>query len=280
VSIVFLWIITYLNNFLVPIIFPHRIQSLLSPLHPTFQEPDIQIDDAALDSWKHDQLENADALLTAAIHESQNPSHHVLASRALVRARLQQWDAALVDAEMVLVALLSHTLMLTLIYTKAIEIQPSVIGYIAKSIAHVGKGERHKGYQACDIAFEHFHSSHGTFILLIKVCIFQTWHPLAADIPQAIIVFMAGEHRDAISRVDDLIATVHLNSICYVVQARAQRATIRRISPLNFLQAYMYLLLGNSQMETSDFRLRYSRSSMHEPKCDTTRVEHSLWFHW
>ena len=33
---------------------------------------------------------------------------------------------------------------------------------------------------------------------------------------------MAGEHRDAISRVDDLIATVHYNSICYVVQARAR----------------------------------------------------------
>ena len=32
---------------------------------------------------------------------------------------------------------------------------------------------------------------------------------------------MAGEHDDALARVGDLIATVHLNSICYVVQARA-----------------------------------------------------------
>ena len=32
---------------------------------------------------------------------------------------------------------------------------------------------------------------------------------------------MAGEHRDAISRVDDLIATMSLDSIYYVVQARA-----------------------------------------------------------
>ena len=44
---------------------------------------------------------------------------------------------------------------------------------------------------------------------------------LATDIPQAIIVFMAGEHIDAISRVDDLIATVSSNPVCYVVQARA-----------------------------------------------------------
>ncbi|KAF8546583.1 WD40 repeat-like protein [Imleria badia] len=139
-------------------------------LHPTFQEPNIQIDDAALDSWKHDQLENAEAILTA---------------------------AALVDAE------------------KVIEIQPSVFTLIAKNIAHVGKGERYKGYWACDIAFEHFHSSHVTFLLV-----------------KTIMGFMAGEHRDAISRVDDLIATVHLNSICYV--------------------AYMYLLLGNSQIENGD----------------------------
>ncbi|KAF8548704.1 hypothetical protein OG21DRAFT_699988 [Imleria badia] len=174
----------------------------LSRVHPTFQEPDIQINDAALDSWKRDQLADADALLTTAIFGSQNPSYCVLASRALVRAHSQQWDTSLVDAEM------------------SIQIKPSVIGYIAKSVAHVFMGERDKAYQACDIAFERFHSSYGTFILLIK----------------AIIVFMAGEERNALSRVDDLIATVHFNSICYVVQA------------------YMYLLLGNSCMETSNFK--------------------------
>ncbi|KAF8436838.1 hypothetical protein L210DRAFT_3631882 [Boletus edulis BED1] len=117
-----------------------------------------------------------------------------------MRARLRRWDTALEDAE------------------KALDIQPSVIAFLAKSVAHVGKGEKDKAYRACDIAFEHFHSSHVTFLLLIK----------------AIIVFMTGEHPDAISRVGDLIATVSFNSICYVVQA------------------YMYLLLGNSQMECGD----------------------------
>ncbi|KAF8435972.1 hypothetical protein L210DRAFT_3549697, partial [Boletus edulis BED1] len=171
-----------------------------SPLHSTLQEPDIQIDDAVLDSWKHDQLENAENLLTVAISESQNPAHTAFASRALVRTRLRKWDAALVDAE------------------RALDIQPSIIAFLAKSVAHVGKGEKDKAYRACDIAFEHFHSSHVTSLLLIK----------------AIIVFLAREHPDAISRVDDLIATVSSNSICYIVQA------------------YMYLLLGNSQMECSD----------------------------
>ena len=86
---------------------------------------------------------------------------------------------------------------------------------------HVSMGEKHKAYETCDIAFERFRLSHGTFILLIKVCVVQTCVPLLADTTQAIIMFMAGEERDAISRVDDLIATVHLNSMCYVVQACA-----------------------------------------------------------
>ncbi|KAF8555002.1 hypothetical protein OG21DRAFT_1603126 [Imleria badia] len=120
---------------------------------------------------------------------------------------------------MVFFTLLSHGLTLTLIYIKAIQIQPSVIGYIAKNIAHVGMGEKDTAYQACDIAFAHFHLFHPTFLLLIK----------------AIIVFMAREHPNAISLMDVLIATVQFNSICYVVQA------------------YMYLLLGNLQMESSNY---------------------------
>lgn len=51
----------------------------------------------------------------------------------------------------------------------------------------------------------------------------------AAPIPYTSIVSMAGdsEHRGAIPRVDDLIATLQLNSMCYVIQAHAQRATTR-----------------------------------------------------
>ena len=85
----------------------------MPPPHPTFQEPVIQVDDEALDSWKQDQLTDADALLTAAIYEPRNPSPHVLASRALVRVRLKQWDAALVDAETVLVTFFLYSLRIT-----------------------------------------------------------------------------------------------------------------------------------------------------------------------
>ena len=60
-------------------------------------------------------------------------------------------------------------LMLTLYCAKSIKIQPSVIGYIAKSVAFVRNGEKHKAYRACDIAFVRFHSTHATFLLLSKV---------------------------------------------------------------------------------------------------------------
>ena len=142
----------------------------LSPVYtPYFQEPDIRIDDAAIHSWKHDQFTNAEALLTTEIDESRSPSHHALASRALVRARLRRWDTAIADATKVSATLLPHAL--SLIEIKSIKIRPSVIGYIARSVALVGNGEKHKAYRACDIAFERFHSTHVTFLLLIKVCV-------------------------------------------------------------------------------------------------------------
>jgi len=70
---------------------------------------------------------------------------------------------------------------------------------------------------------------------------------------QAIIMFTAGEHVDAISRVDDLIATVRFNAICYVVQARPYALPHNRHPYRHFYQAYMHLLLGNSHMESGDY---------------------------
>ena len=64
-----------------------------------YKDPDICIENAALDAWKNGQLTDAETLLTAAIPRSTGTAHYVLASRALVRACMRQWDAALVDAE-------------------------------------------------------------------------------------------------------------------------------------------------------------------------------------
>jgi len=88
-----------------------------------------------------------------------------------VKARLRQWHTAIADATEVFITLLSRTLMLTLIAVKSIKIQPSTMGYISKSVALVGIGEKHKAYRACDISFANSHSSHASFLLLIRVCV-------------------------------------------------------------------------------------------------------------
>ncbi|KAF8550490.1 hypothetical protein OG21DRAFT_1513946 [Imleria badia] len=201
--------------------------SPLSPLSPTFEEPDIQVDDVSskhdqvsdagasfvsqapfvdssdtvLDSWNNDQLADTEASLTETITNSRDQTHHALANRALVQARSGHSDLAIEDAE------------------NSIKSRPSVNGYIAKSVALISGGKKAEGCRVYDLAFKHCHLMDVDLILLIK----------------AIVVFMAGEHRDAISRVDDLIATVQSNSICYVVQA------------------YMYLLLGKLQLEKSNY---------------------------
>lgn len=64
---------------------------------------------------------------------------------------------------------------------------------------------------------------------------------------------MAGEHPDAILRVDDLIASLPPNSIYYIVQVRPWLVNTRRGRHRHLLQAYMHLLVGDSRMESNDY---------------------------
>lgn len=123
-----------------------------------------------LDSWKQGQFVKTEALLTEDI-DSGNPSHRALAHRALIRARLRQWDAANDDAEKVISAafpLQAYTNSNS--YPKSINIHLSVIGFIAKGIALVGEGKKQEGYRACDLAFKHCRSDRVDILLAIKVC--------------------------------------------------------------------------------------------------------------
>ena len=88
---------------------------------------------------------------------------------------------------------------------------------------------------------------------------------------------MAGEHRDAISRVDDLITTIPLNSICYVVQARAHALPRCEYHHSHFQQAYMYFLLGNSHMERSNYvgaiqSFQHAQAQMRHYECQSLLV--------
>ena len=64
-----------------------------------FQLPWIGIGGGALNSWKQGRLADAEASLTGMIENSGHQSHHAFASRALVRAHLRHWVAAIDDAE-------------------------------------------------------------------------------------------------------------------------------------------------------------------------------------
>ena len=188
------------------------------------QLPFIDIADTALGSWKQDQLADSETSLTGIIINSRNQSHHALANRALIRARLRHWDLAIEDAENVSLRLLSHTPMFNLNHYKSIKVHPSVNGYIARSLALIGGGKKADGCRVYDLAFRHCHTIDVNHILLIKVCILRAVElgGSSATYPtQAVVLFMAGEHEDAVARVGDLIITVHSNSIYYVVQVRA-----------------------------------------------------------
>ena len=254
----------------------------LSPVHTTFQEPNIRIDDAALHSWKHNQLANAEALLTAAIHKSHNPSHHALANRALVRARLRQCDAAIADATEVFLTLLSHAL--SLIYIKSIKIKPSVIGYIAKSVALVGNGKKYKAYRACDIAFKRCHSTHVTFLLLIKVCpmhsslvAFRSSHCLG----YRRVYGRRAWRRDTPRRRPHRCGydPLQLNMLC------GSGTYITRYHTVNITTHIYTRRICIFSLETRAWRVVITRvqhnpSSVHEPKCYPTRVQRSRWSHW
>ena len=91
---------------------------------------------------------------------------------------------------------------------------------------------------------------------------------------------MAGEHRDAISRVDDLIATVPFNSIGYVVKARAQAYDVANITTDISSRHICIFSLEIRTWSAATTSVQYNRSSMHESKCDTTGADRSCWSRW
>lgn len=69
---------------------------------PVSQLPLIKVDSDAFRAWIEDDLISADAVLSKDPGAMPVPRHQVLANRALVRARRQQWNAALDAAEEVM----------------------------------------------------------------------------------------------------------------------------------------------------------------------------------
>ncbi|KAI9569843.1 hypothetical protein HD554DRAFT_2327802 [Boletus coccyginus] len=101
---------------------------------------------------------------------------------------------------------------------KSIEVQRSVIGYIAHAVAHIGNGDHKLALRVFDLVFCEGIPSENKLLLLIK----------------AIILFECGKHEDATLRVDDLID---------IMVDKSPYITVR---------AQMLLLLGGISMKRGE----------------------------
>ena len=118
------------------------------------------------------------------------------------------------------------------ISNKSIKTRRSAIGYIAKCVVHVGNGETDEGCQVCDIAFLRCPSEHLSLFLLVKVRnSARPWSSFSFIPFQAVVLFMAGEHVNAMSRMNDLITDAWVDPALYVVQVRERCSYIGNVTP-------------------------------------------------
>ena len=252
----------------------------MSRLHPTFQEPDIRIDDAALHSWEHDQLANAEVLLTTAIHESRNQTHPALASRALVRARLRQWDAAIADATEVTVPPPSHALTLM---CNQVHQNPAIRHWIhckeCSPCRKRGKAQGISGVRHCIRALPHNARYLSPFD--------QGLCPMHSSLVALRSLYCLGHHRvygrrarrrDIPCRRPHRCGAVQLDLLCGsgMCIRRCPTKNITTDIPSRHTCIFSSETLAWGVVTT---RVRYDLSSVHEPKPDPTRVEHSRWSH-
>ncbi|KIK21199.1 hypothetical protein PISMIDRAFT_562737 [Pisolithus microcarpus 441] len=102
----------------------HNLRDILPHEYFCLRLPLIQLSDEALELWIRDDLMNTDMLLSKGITSASSPSHHVLANRALLRARLKRLEFATADAK------------------ESLQVRPSPIGYIAMAVVLLGQGDR------------------------------------------------------------------------------------------------------------------------------------------
>ncbi|KAH7908863.1 hypothetical protein BJ138DRAFT_1115465 [Hygrophoropsis aurantiaca] len=155
-------------------------------------------------AWRSGDLTKAEEALSEVIKANMN-DHNAFTNRALIRAHEVQRDRALEDAQM------------------SINILPSVLGYVALSIALTGQGRSEHAMQAFDLGFVVCKDDVNIirFLLLIK----------------SIIIFNYGRRDEGIERITDLIKAHpgNDNFLCYSVQA------------------YMYVQLGMAAMKQQKY---------------------------
>ncbi|KAG9310789.1 hypothetical protein JVU11DRAFT_8639 [Chiua virens] len=100
--------------------------------HPVFTE----VNSAVYISWRRADLARAEEILSCEIERGSSPLHYHVANRALIRARLRQWDGALDDAQ------------------TSLLVKPSLVALIAKGFSQSGKGCHQAATETLDAALE------------------------------------------------------------------------------------------------------------------------------
>lgn len=127
------------------------------------------IDDAVHEAWGKGKLEDAEELLSRQTIGRVDTDHSVLAKRALIQARLHEWDAALKCAEIVCPVFLLNSLTVISFHGQSINIQSSVIAHVARGFALFGKKEYASAVEAFNDAFRECNMSDRTLVSLVKV---------------------------------------------------------------------------------------------------------------
>jgi hypothetical protein len=121
--------------------------------------------------WMRDSSVSADTLISDLdTSNSSSDIYQMLAHNALVKVRSQIWSSAYEDANKAIFHSLIRVLMSTHLHVKSIDIRPSAMGYIAKALAQIGKGELENAMQVFDLAFGNCNPIESNLLLLIKVC--------------------------------------------------------------------------------------------------------------
>ncbi|KAF8554888.1 hypothetical protein OG21DRAFT_1496708 [Imleria badia] len=119
-----------------------------------------------------------------------NETYHVLAHNALLEVRSRNWSSAYEDAKKVKFHSRFGGVMSTHPHVESIVARPSVVGYIAQTLAQIGMGEPEEAMRVFDLAFRNCDPKESNLLLLIKTA----------------ILFVARKCDTAILRVHDLLA--------------------------------------------------------------------------
>ncbi|KAG1804619.1 WD40-repeat-containing domain protein [Suillus variegatus] len=216
----------------------------------------LTITTSACDALLMGGLSTAEEIVTQEITD--NPRDYTsYATRSIVMARKLNWDDALQDAN------------------KSLRINPSLTCYVAKGIALCGKRQFRDATKVFDLAFTSTDGNSTTHLLfLIKACFSFIAHSALHYESQAITLFNANKHDEAMLRVQELVTDFPDTDLlaCRVVETylHVQLGTIALSSWCHKGQAVNHF---TSAVSASAL---FSKSSIHRMYGDFTVVR---WCH-